>query len=381
MRYNGSSWQKVVVSPPVGSTGSELMEVAATTTGGPVWAGGNYHIGNIKRPQLVRWNGSTWIRETVPAACDSGSIQALRAFSPTDVWASGSLYGRTRDSIWMLHFNGTIWTAQALLPAGTTSGEIWDIDGSPNDLWAVGNRVGAGNPALIMHYDGNSWSQVPVPTNQVSQANTAFHVRVLGPGQVMVAVDAFPAPSKWLLYDGSSWTTIAYTPNSFYAAALGINELYCWNTSGIQKFNGTNWSTVQSIAQPGYPNLGGYTVLGDGTLWMVGNSVLTNQVSRTLVYRYAIPQTVEGLRSSDNGLTLYPNPVRNKLTVETDFDNDGTERLVVLDVAGRVVQKSLSYVKASSNQLVCDLQGLPVGSYILKLETRKAVLFRRFSRI
>src|SRR5205085_2738007 len=91
----------------------------------------------------------------IPRPC--GTLSAVAAISPTDVWA----VGRSGSRPLIEHWDGTRWSQ---VPDGSSHG-YWLVGVaavSPRDVWAVG--MDDHSHALVEHWDGTRWRLVPTPS-------------------------------------------------------------------------------------------------------------------------------------------------------------------------------------------------------------------------
>src|SRR5262249_25462160 len=153
--FNGTNWS-VVTAPQI--TGGELFDIAIISPA-DIWAVGDGR-GAASAALTLHFNGQQWTRVSAPAA----SLLAVTALATNNVWAAGVQQGR---STVIEHWDGTAWKIVTSPNTGTSSvlNSISAI--SPTDIWAGGcnacGDVGGSNPALIEHWDGNSWSINPAP--------------------------------------------------------------------------------------------------------------------------------------------------------------------------------------------------------------------------
>jgi hypothetical protein len=149
---------------------------AGSEPGAPssAWAVG--HNGDGKT-QIARWDGTVWTRVPNPKPYPAGDLNGVTATSASSVWAVGEANGA---QTLILYWNGTGWVRVPSPSPGITSVHVSVLLGaaatSPHDVWAVGYecvRPAAGlrdcpsqgeqNAALILHWNGTAWTQVPSP--------------------------------------------------------------------------------------------------------------------------------------------------------------------------------------------------------------------------
>jgi hypothetical protein len=217
LHWNGQAWSNA--SPATPATG-ELSGISADTAR-DAWAVGQ---GAADRTLILRWNGSTWSR--VPSPDPGKSFDALTAVAAgpaKNAWATGS-YSKTAASpsqALALHWNGTAWSAAALpgLGNGTTTLNAVTVL-TTRQAWAAGSSCppagcapGTKVPALILNWNGTSWSKASTPD--------------LPAGNELTGVAAISASNAWAVGAGAS-------PGRTGTVTL------------IVRWNGRSWSTVTS---------------------------------------------------------------------------------------------------------------------------------------
>ncbi len=134
------------------------------------------------------WNGSVW----TPLST-SGTVNAIWADNPNDIWAVGST---------IAHFDGISWTEETPTSPVSLNG-VYGF--APIDIFAAGEST-------IIHYDGSAWSEMSVPAVDNLQL---MDVWGSSPNDVY-AVGGSGAEGEWgnqkaiiLHFDGLEWT-VAY---------------------------------------------------------------------------------------------------------------------------------------------------------------------------
>ncbi|WTW98069.1 hypothetical protein OG216_34125 [Streptomycetaceae bacterium NBC_01309] len=178
--WNGRSWTVVDVPTPPDSMGGGLLSVSAV---GPdnVWAagwaqiqdsatpdpdGGPTHIESHHEGLIAHWDGRSWRRIPVPQPYAAWGLNSISASGPNNVWAVGNGYGDDNQPV-ALHYDGSKWSVLPTPPHGGVYGEFNSVVAkSPTDVWAVGRVLlddkDRGH-ALVMHWNGKSWTRVAVP--------------------------------------------------------------------------------------------------------------------------------------------------------------------------------------------------------------------------
>ncbi|HKP51870.1 MAG TPA: S-layer homology domain-containing protein [Chloroflexia bacterium] len=236
--YDGVSWQQVAnpagIAPLRGIWTSPTMPGEAWATGGD-----SSHPGTV-----YHYSNGSWSARTTPSNTVPGSIFML---NPNEGWAT-----IVQSVTGILHWNGTSWSLEY-----TSNFYLRSIAGGPGMTWAVGN-----GGTIVSRPDAGNWTrQRGAPTfNNLN------------------AVHALNANDAWavgtyntaLHYDGNSWQQVpALLDSSFYdVQMLSANDVYAVGSNAIAHWDGTSWTRV---ALP--PNtLRGIAMTSPGEGWAVGDS-------------------------------------------------------------------------------------------------------------
>ncbi|MEU7209822.1 hypothetical protein AB0B06_15560 [Streptomyces sp. NPDC044989] len=179
--WDGTEWRVVDAPAPEGIrlAGAGLLDVSARTSE-DVWAVGwlivvDSEVPNPDKPggtiqethaeaMLQHWDGEAWHLVPVPDATSLWTY-SVTALADDDVWVSGYT---SDDRPAMLHYDGSSWS-RVPVPYDGINGELTDLEArGPNDVWAAGRKlVDDEDPghALLAHWDGRSWKQVPTPAD------------------------------------------------------------------------------------------------------------------------------------------------------------------------------------------------------------------------
>jgi hypothetical protein len=122
-----------------------------------------YAVGHAggSRTTIWRYDGSKWAKARVSKS-NGGDIAGhfklndITGFGQNDIWAAGYATNVFRDSTYafICHFDGATWS-NVPIPSGD---ELLYISGaSPDDIWAGGRN------GTLMHYDGVSWALDTLP--------------------------------------------------------------------------------------------------------------------------------------------------------------------------------------------------------------------------
>jgi hypothetical protein len=230
MHWNGTAWSvsSSFASALAGQLGVGVADISPTDA----YAIGG-HLGSAHNGLVAQWNGTTWTRLTVPLPKNNNALSDLNAISadgPDDVWIVGNYEFEVNSSdfaneTYSLHWNGSAWSIVPMpLEPGTNPNFEYGFDAikanSPTDVWAVGEAFNAAQygsaTTLIEHYDGKAWSIVPSPSpgtgdvlTGVTTSNASNNVWAVG---YYTPAGSSVAQTLTLNWNGNAWSTVA-SPN------------------------------------------------------------------------------------------------------------------------------------------------------------------------
>ena len=171
-RWNGSTWD-VFDAPFVGNRINQLQGVSARAAN-DVWAVGTWRSLTTTLHILIEhWNGSAWSVVSAPDPGDNDQLLAIAALAANDAWAVGERHDPAAGSQpLIMHWNGTSWSTRSLPALAGGFNRLNSVRAiSASDVWACGataSVAGGSTTALLMHWDGSSWSVVPAPSTNGS---------------------------------------------------------------------------------------------------------------------------------------------------------------------------------------------------------------------
>jgi hypothetical protein len=80
-------------------------------------------------------------------------------------------------------------------------------------------------------------------------------------------------------------------------------------------------------------------------------------------------EQLESVIDTELDVQIWPNPVRDYLSVTVQIEQSGALRATLRDAAGKARWRSMERVESGSNQLVFDREDLESGIYFLHLVT------------
>ena len=318
--FDGNTWNIVPNPNRRNATISQLHSVSAASAN-DVWAVGSSHDGTLPSRTLIQhWDGAQWSIALSPSPDKQfNELRGVAAISANDAWAVGFRGGtkiETPIETFILHWNGTSWiqVESPNVPGGAN--QLFGITAiSANDIWAVGTAAGA---PLAMHWNGSTWSIVPVgsdsglSTEKLTAVSGAAgnDVWAVGDGKGVFSNQTFATIRHW---DGARWTdkvcrvASASNPPDDYegggpdAYFTGVpagagNDVWAVGVRGsgpmILHWNGQGWTTVtHPRAFPNAAILRAVTTSSGGRAWSVGGEIEVSASGsvtpeRTLIDRY-----------------------------------------------------------------------------------------------
>jgi hypothetical protein len=282
--WNGRTW-KLMFSPTVG--GADVLQAVTAWPGG-AWAVGHYSKGTAEKTLTQRWNGKSWKVVASPSPGAPGRENVLFGVvrvGTSRAWAVGDYGTATGADALIEHFNGTSWKQVPCPHPGSFSSLSAVTVVSATNAWAVGYyNSGSSTLNLIEHWNGKSWKMVPNPN---SQQKNLFGIAAVSGTNAWAVGDSYASARGTLTehWNGKSWKVV---PSPDPAGAANFNELnavaaasstsvwaigvYIPGSGGrtlIAHWNGKSWKQVKSL-NPGTANAL-YGVAATATrAWAVG---------------------------------------------------------------------------------------------------------------
>ncbi|HET7015149.1 MAG TPA: hypothetical protein VFI65_14625 [Streptosporangiaceae bacterium] len=158
-----------------GFTGSDLLLSVAALSAAEAWAVGDYFVaGTGKQPPLIEhWTRGRWrlVRSPAVGGPSGGYLHSVAVLSPKNAWAVGG----AGNAALIEHWNGKTWHVVPAGPArvkntGTTLTGV--TASSAKSVWAVGSvTTSRGLVPLIEHWNGTRWRAVRCPDPGGPSAN------------------------------------------------------------------------------------------------------------------------------------------------------------------------------------------------------------------
>lgn len=222
-------------SPPT-ATWKEAFDTGEAGSMSGVWGTGPddvFAVGGGEQGTVVHYDGQAWSKMDLPAV---PLLVWVHGTGPDDVFAVGVGGGAVR-------YDGSAWTR---LDTGTTT-DLWGVFAvAPNDVWVVGGDVDEGEP-LILHYDGTTFTPVPVPAAENPLSASALF-KVWGISDKLFAVGQ---RGLILEHQGGQWVNVpaGAEANEDFVSLWGTSEDHIVAVGGranarVATYDGQSWDTI-----------------------------------------------------------------------------------------------------------------------------------------
>jgi hypothetical protein len=278
MHWDGQSWQPV---PTPTLADLRAIDMLSPTEG---WAAGS--------GVALRWDGVAWSEVPNP----TGSVMtSLSMVSPNDGWGVGS------STVSIMHWDGAAWTRFS-----SSSGRLYGVSmASETDGWAVGGRfyepANAAEPVAV-RWNGQAWRGVDVPVASWDweyltgvDVVAADDVWVVGGGYFWQTGSSFATILHW---DGQSWTRLPVPISAHMHAVSMLSPTDGWALGGdegsgtysVLYGNGRTWVSVPT--PPAERSLWALAMVGDDG-WALGyGGTILRYSPFPPIYRIYLPGVV-----------------------------------------------------------------------------------------
>ena len=150
-------------------------------------------------------------------------------------------------------------------------------------------------------------------------------------------------------------------------------DVRLYNSNGTQLGISQNGGTTSEAITRNTNNVATYYVQVYGYNSANSTSCYTLRVSTSGTNFFGADNT-EGIMGSFkpdleqvNSFAVYPNPVKNKLTVYVNAENSSRTELSMIDITGRTLLKQPVQINKGMNTISVNIPTLPSGTYIVKV--------------
>ncbi|QKW37549.1 hypothetical protein HUT06_29010 [Actinomadura sp. NAK00032] len=274
-------------------------------------------------PVVRRWKNGGWVEYDLQNLPEHASITDVDAVAPEDVWIGGTRLGDGTTGArgpYLGHFTGSRFEEVALPAASKTltvdasadgvwvtvdsgvyrrTGGTWThVTTLPNvylrqftiraddDIWVLSTPGQYDRTLEAYHWDGQSWTQVPVdqPPEGINGITDMVAVSPTEAWAVGTSYHTSPASPVLVRWDGTAWSSIAPPPGlnaltrivkgedgTLWALGHNLDEPA---KPGLIRYSGGTWERVATTAVPNRSNIYATAlavVPGTGALWTLGS--------------------------------------------------------------------------------------------------------------
>ncbi len=282
-QYNRAGWHSS--GNPAAGTGTALMGVTCIDHQ-HCWAVGHRRSGGTLQPLIERYAGSSWLLADPPAGRLANiALNGVTCVDAADCWAVGSSGNSPRAEV--VRFDGSAWSAGSAGGAEDVSGTLNGIAcTAADDCWAVGQS--AGRQALIVHYDGRSWSTVRSSLSGTSALAAVTCSRV-GDCWAVGWHDTPAGRATLVMQHTAAGWAMTPSPTSLFSAASWLNDVTCitaancWavgssrSSAGsdhplVEQYDGADWNVIvgPALGADASATLFAVTCPSDDDCWATG---------------------------------------------------------------------------------------------------------------
>jgi len=266
--------------------------------------------------------------------------------------------------------NGSLWSwgSDSIGQLGNGSGSFSDVSTPTQISNLVWFFISAGSDyALATRNNGTLWAWGKNSNGQLGINSTTSQS---SPIQVGTDTDwvRISAGSQHSTATKVSGQLFVWGRNLYSALGLSYDENALGNVNVPYPLNLTNdWSKINngSFNSTGLKQNGSLYVWGRGSNGELGNN--TNSYAQSIPLLVNCPSTlaIDQIQKSNN-ISIYPNPFKDLLTIQTTDDNLQTIKLI--DFQGRIIRD----VKVSGTSYQLNLENLYPQFYLLEISSEKA---------
>lgn len=194
-------------------------------------------------------------------------------------------------------------------------------------------------------------------------------------------------PATFYLQVFGGVSTLPVTLSKFTASRSGKVNLLNWSTSQElntshfiveRSTNGTNYSPIAKVAATGNSSMVNNYSYTDIAPAKGINYYRLQVVDKDNASKFSLVRSIRNAGFSD--ISIYPNPVKNDLTVAINADNDSRGQMVIRDISGKIVLTSLITVTKGNNVVPVNTAHFSSGAYIININLDNDPVVLKFTK-
>jgi len=137
------------------------------------------------------------------------------------------------------------------------------------------------------------------------------------------------------------------------------------------------YCNAQTVTPVVLSNQGGYSLLSQGSIsWSIGEPVSESYTSPVRIHTMGFHQPEIAIiamiaeQGSDKSILVYPNPVKDLLTINFSGLTDGNYKVDLIDNIGKLIYQTQTEVSASNNTFQLKVNEVAAGNYFLRVQNK-----------
>lgn len=336
---------------------------------------------------LARFTGSSWIVfDSSNSDLNTGwPVSTVAIDSNQHLWANIAAFYNFVTQQWtfggVVRYDGLTWTKFTPDNSGIPARPILTIEPDPAGVW-VGTSIGG-----VGYYDGLIWTvydtlNSPLPGNSVAE------IDIDGTNVVWFGTESGASGDGLAFFDGSIWGIFntgnsPLTSNRIMGLAVDAqNDVWVGTLGAINKWDGLNWTPVDTSGGLSFTYPNKMTFAPDGDLWVATTYAGLFRLDPAIATD--IPLGPDDLLPESFTLSQnFPNPFNPTTTIEYSLSVQTDVTLTVYNLLGRRVTTLVDAEQAAGDYRVewdgTAYSGEPVatGVYFYRLETSSGMQSRK----
>lgn len=327
--------------------GPQTFNAGGTGIGAPAYSG------NITKIWLKLGNSVSFNNYTNITVSLSQNVSTSTSFGTTAASAYSFVTGMTPCFYQASGYNLTGGVANSWFAIPLSSSFPYN----PNLSLVVEIKVsgGAGNNISLVN--------TTAPCRLFGGYGSTVATTAVGVANMGISMIATPLPASILHFDGQqqnssdvlSWTTGSELNNAYFNLQHSTDGI---NFTTIEKVNSTA-PNGNSNVQINYQAINNKPVAGHN-YYRLEQVDINGAISLS-------SEVVDLKRSSDNSISIYPNPAKNSVNVELSMTKISNLHIIIRDLSGKIVKQEKAISNIGMNLVPVDIQHLNTGMYMLEV--------------
>ena len=141
---------------------------------------------------------------------------------------------------------------------------------------------------------------------------------------------------------------------------------------------GSVFCKAQTVTPVVLSNQGGYSLLSQGSIsWSIGEPVSESYSTPTRIHTMGFHQpelaivTLIAEQGEDKNILVYPNPVKEFLTINFTGLTEGTYKVDLIDNIGKLIYQSQTEVSENNRTFQLKVNEVAAGNYFLRVQNKE----------